>query len=141
MLYKFKCTDCNVGCYGETTRHYLLRCCEYSPISPFSYKHSKTLPTLISQHLTEKCCHHNTLKKFKLLTSEKTSEYWLKIQDSLFKACENACVCVKKIRIYKILLKGHGHQNLPLTTPPPPPSFYSRIVIYFKNLNEKKTES
>ena len=84
VLYKYKCSDCNVTYIGKTTRHYQVRFSEHlgiSKVTNLPLKYNKKSSTAIRDH-THLSGHNSTKDCFKIIGSA-TNDYHLKIKESL----------------------------------------------------------
>ena len=84
VLYKFKCSDCNITYIGKTCRHYQVRISEHLGISKVTnrtLKYSNKTSTAVRDH-THFCNHNSTVDCFNIIGSAK-NDYHLKIKESL----------------------------------------------------------
>ena len=84
VLYRFKCSDCNVTYIGKTSRHYQIRYSEHlgiSKVTNLPLKYNVKSSTAVRDH-THKCNHKSSIDCFKLIGSAR-NDYHLKIKESL----------------------------------------------------------
>ena len=91
VLYKFKCSDCNITYIGKTYRYFQIRFSEHLGIlktTNLPLKHNKKSPTAVRDHI-HVCNHQNTSDHFRIIGSAK-NDYHLKIKESLNILRENS---------------------------------------------------
>jgi len=84
VLYKFKCSDCNITYIGKTCRHFQIRFSEHlgiSKVTNLPLKYNKKSSTAVRDHI-HLCNHQNTPDNFRIIGSAK-NDYHLKIKESL----------------------------------------------------------
>ena len=84
VLYKFKCSNCNITYIGKSIRHFQVRYSEHLGISimtnkPFTYNNKTS--TTVGEHIHD-CNHKNLSDSFKIIGSAK-NDFHLKIKESL----------------------------------------------------------
>ena len=84
LVYKYKCSGCNVTYYGKTKRHFKVPICEHLGISHFTGKKVKirnSKLTAIQEHFL--CCNYSpSFEGFPILTRE-SNDFKMKIMESL----------------------------------------------------------
>ena len=103
VLYKYKCSDCNVTYIGKTSRHYQVRFSEHlgiSKVTNLPLKYSKKSSTAIREH-THSSGHNSTKECFKIIGTAK-NDFHLKIKESLNILRENPALnkTVKSFPLY-----------------------------------------
>ena len=84
MLYRFKCSDCNITNIGKTCRHFQVRFSEHlgmSKVTNLPLKYNKKSTTAIRDHINS-YNHQNSPENFKTIGTAK-NDYYLKIKESL----------------------------------------------------------
>ena len=84
VLYKFKCSDCNITSIGKTYRHFQIRFSKHLGISKTTnlpLKYNKKSSTAVRDHI-HVCNHQNTSDNFRIIGSVK-NDYHLEIKESL----------------------------------------------------------
>ena len=90
VLYKFKCSDCNITYIGKTYRHFQIRLSEHLGISKtinLPLKYNKKSSAALRDHI-QVCNHQNTSDSFRIIGSVK-NDYHLNIKESLNILIEN----------------------------------------------------
>ena len=90
VLYKSKCSDCNITYIGKNSRHFQIRFSEHLGISKTTnlpLKYNNTSSTAVRDH-NHVCNHQNTSDNFRIIGSAK-NDYHLKIKESLNIQSEN----------------------------------------------------
>ena len=84
VLYRFKCSDCNITYIGKTYRHFQVHFSEHlgiSKVTNLPLKYNKKSTTAIRDHINS-CKHQNSPENFKIIGTAK-NDYYLKIKESL----------------------------------------------------------
>ena len=84
VLYRFKCSDCNITYIGKTCRHFQVRFSEHlgiSKVTNLPLKYNKKSTTVIRDHINS-CKHQNSPENLKIIGTAK-NDYYLKIEESL----------------------------------------------------------
>ena len=85
LVYKFKCSDCNVTYYGKTKRHFKVRISEHLGVSPLTEKRVKPgyQSTVIFDHIfNSSTCSPAEYNDFSILARE-SNDFKLTLMESL----------------------------------------------------------
>ena len=85
LVYKFKCSDCNVTYYGKTKRHFKVRISEHLGVSPLTEKRVKPgyQTTAIFDHIfNSSTCSPAEYNDFSILARE-SNDFKLTLMESL----------------------------------------------------------